>query len=244
MGPCRKELADRHQGTTKPGKLDSAVRRAKKLVELFVYKSLAHFCHSAWTLEEYRTGMRPGEIMCPFFGRDYYPAVVFHRSEDKSDKLGFVSATYKSRIGFYAEQASRLFQMAVDADIFTYDLYMKRAQLSELEIPGTVVLVDESQDVDGCQIDWAARAQVELYGKLVYVVGDPAQAIYGFRGAKSQHLMDLPSDRRLFLTGSFRFGQSITNVANLVLFAKRHSDHTSKLWNPATRSWRWKNWDP
>jgi hypothetical protein len=81
-------------------------------------------------------------------------------------------------------------------DIRTYDIEVKRAQLFQLEIPGTILLVDESQDMDGCQVDWVARQQVG-FGAHVYVVGDPAQTIYGFRQAKSQHLMDLNADKSL-----------------------------------------------
>lgn len=79
---------------------------------------------------------------------------------------------------------------------------MKRTQLEQLPIQGFLILIDESQDMDACQIDWAARQQYEK-GSIVYVVGDPAQAIYGFRGAKAQNLMDLPSTESPFLTGSF-----------------------------------------
>jgi superfamily I DNA/RNA helicase len=59
---------------------------------------------------------------------------------------------------------------------------MKRAQLLGLRIPGTLLLVDESQDMDGCQVNWSAKQQV-VFGTHIYVVGDAAQTLFTFRGA-------------------------------------------------------------
>mmetsp|Transcript_9504 Transcript_9504/g.19151 ORF Transcript_9504/g.19151 Transcript_9504/m.19151 type:complete len:119 (+) Transcript_9504:784-1140(+) len=73
---------------------------------------------------------------------------------------------------------------------------MKRAQLAGGEIPCSILLVD----MDGCQIAWVIRQQVKKFGKQVFAVGDPAQTIYGFRGAKSKFLMQLPYTRSFKLT--------------------------------------------
>jgi DNA helicase-2/ATP-dependent DNA helicase PcrA len=79
------------------------------------------------------------------------------------------------------------------------------------------VLVDEYQDVN--------RVQVEIVGLLapdgrgLTVVGDDAQAIYGFRGADACHLQDLarslPSATVVCLESNFRSVQPILDVANL-----------------------------
>ena len=50
--------------------------------------------------------------------------------------------------------------------------------------------MDESQDCDGCQIAWLCSC---ARSRQVFFVGDAAQSIYSFRGAKSQLLMQLRS---------------------------------------------------
>jgi hypothetical protein len=95
-------------------------------------------------------------------------------------------------IGFYAAQATRLFELAMEQNRFTFDLSMRRALLSKAPIPGSLILVDEAQDIDACQVHWAIQTQIQ-HGSLVYVVGDTTQRIYGFCGAHSQKLVDLES---------------------------------------------------
>eukprot|EP00729_Bicosta_minor_P008944 gene8944-27223_t len=126
---------------------------------------------------------------------------------------------------------------------FTYDSVIKQAALwgeDGGEIQGiTALLVDESQDMNPCQIEWLAS-----HGRTmqVYFVGDAAQTIYGFRGARSKSLMGLPATKDFPLTKSFRFGSQIGAAANTILFAKEHSRQTSdgdggpkaagKAWQP------------
>ena len=209
---------------------DYLENRAKEQVEFFVYKSLTHFCQSNWTLETYRSGAP--------FNRDYYPARIFHGIHGKGMEYCFDPRVYnnKEKIGFYADQACRLWEIIIKENIRSFDTEMKRAQLLGLQVPGSILLVDESQDMDACQVDWISRQQVN-FGTHVYVVGDPAQAIYGFRGAKPQFLMNLSSDVDKMLTESWRFGNGICRVANLILYAKEKSDQTSRDHNGKHKNW-------
>lgn len=71
-------------------------------------------------------------------------------------------------------------------------------------------------------------------------VGDRHQAIYGFRGA-SNAMELIPSDETFYLTGSFRFGNEVAEVANRILDLKGDVVHLrglgrkarSVLWLPA-----------
>ena len=61
-------------------------------------------------------------------------------------------------------------------------------------------------------------------------VGDAAQTIYGFRGAKSTFMKDLDKNpyinKRIIdrtLSTSYRFGKQVEGVANTILFAKANS---------------------
>lgn len=78
----------------------------------------------------------------------------------------------------------------------------------------------------GCQVDWIAK-QCEN-GSHVYIVGDAAQTIYSFRGAKSKYMVQLKGAVDFQLTKSFRFGPTIASMANAVLFSKHKSKQTQR----------------
>lgn len=80
------------------------------------------------------------------------------------------------------------------------------------------VLVDEYQDVNALQVDVvkALRSKDER----LTVVGDDAQAIYGFRAADPRHILDFdqtfPGATTVVLETSYRAGQPLLDVANAV----------------------------
>lgn len=96
----------------------------------------------------------------------------------------------------------------------THDGYLKLFQLSEPDLGYDMILLDEAQDTNP-----VTQALVEIQdGRRVYV-GDEHQAIYGFRGARNAMAI-IRSDEDFLLTGSFRFGPAIANLANAILEAK------------------------
>jgi UvrD/REP helicase N-terminal domain len=196
---------------------------AYKQVLYFLAKTMSHFCRSNYSLEFFRDRSNQQ--------RTYYPAKLYHgpREGRKGEKAGFVG--YENRIDWYADTVCLLWEKL--KDVRTYDMEMKRAQLLGLIIPGSLLLVDESQDCDGCQIDWMSQ-QVQ-HGKQVFLVGDAAQTIYSFRGAKPKFMVALKADSDCTLTTSWRFGPSIAKIANIVLFAKEKSPQSmgyTKTWQP------------
>ena len=74
-------------------------------------------------------------------------------------------------------------------------------------------------------------------GSDVFFVGDAAQQIYGFRGGNSEHFMNIPDAIDLKLTQSFRFGNEIARVANVVLFGKEFSPQTTSEARRKRRQW-------
>src|SRR4051812_19758693 len=80
------------------------------------------------------------------------------------------------------------------------------------------VLIDEYQDVNGLQVD-LARA-MGGYGACVTAVGDDFQAIYGFRSASAEHILDFPSQFQgttvVALERNYRSTQPILDAANEV----------------------------
>jgi DNA helicase-2/ATP-dependent DNA helicase PcrA len=80
------------------------------------------------------------------------------------------------------------------------------------------VLVDEYQDVNTLQVE-ILRALRRQDDRLT-VVGDDAQAIYGFRAADPRHILEFaeafPGSRTVVLETSYRTGQRLLDVANAV----------------------------
>ena len=80
------------------------------------------------------------------------------------------------------------------------------------------VLVDEYQDINALQADIVEALAPESRG--LTVVGDEAQAIYGFRGADARHLREMilscPSATVIRLEQNYRSRQAILDVANAV----------------------------
>jgi DNA helicase-2/ATP-dependent DNA helicase PcrA len=80
------------------------------------------------------------------------------------------------------------------------------------------VLVDEYQDVNALQVEIVRALRPD--GRGLTVVGDDAQAIYGFRGSDARYLhelaISLPGATVIALERNFRSVQPILNLANLV----------------------------
>lgn len=96
-----------------------------------------------------------------------------------------------------------------------HDHYRKMWALTNPRLPADYLLVDEAQDSDGLTMQLIANQA--RAGAQIITVGDPNQAIYGWRGAESA--MDAFGGTRLRLTQSFRFGPAIAAEANVWLRA-------------------------
>tara|TARA_B110000459_G_scaffold110230_1_gene122147 strand:+ start:784 stop:1332 length:549 start_codon:yes stop_codon:yes gene_type:complete len=114
----------------------------------------------------------------------YYP-VQKHYREIAADpqKKGSEISEWEAE-EFYCECCQRLWKMLrVDASgkspsgKYTYDSVMKQAQLMKCQATTRAILMDESQDLTACQVDWmkGQRNPVGDYPKQVFFVGDPHQ---------------------------------------------------------------------
>lgn len=102
----------------------------------------------------------------------------------------------------------------------THDAYLKLMQLASPELPYDYIMLDEAQDSNPAVLDLVQKQTC-----VQILVGDPHQAIYGFRKAVDAMTM-AKSDITLELTGSFRFGSEIADFANSLLVMK---GETSKI---------------
>lgn len=105
---------------------------------------------------------------------------------------------------------------------FTHDYYLKLVSMARPQFteclglpPGSVIFFDEGQDSRPC-VTGMLHAQQNM--QLV-VVGDSAQAIYGFTGARDAlpRFSARPGTVTLPLTTSWRFGPAIADAANTTL---------------------------
>lgn len=93
-----------------------------------------------------------------------------------------------------------------------HDIYLKLWALSKPAIPADFILFDEAQDADPLMMGILTQQP-----RQVIYVGDAHQQIYEWRGAVNA-MKKLPLPQTL-LTQSFRFGDNIADVANLLLKA-------------------------
>mmetsp|Transcript_27674 Transcript_27674/g.65824 ORF Transcript_27674/g.65824 Transcript_27674/m.65824 type:complete len:1040 (+) Transcript_27674:188-3307(+) len=216
-----------------PNDTEAKIKSRTKMVTdkalFYARKAFVFFCHSKKTLAELKDRNNKK--------RHYYPVTCEFCEGGKACKLGFPPGIYNKEKSweFFADLAVEIWEKVTRDGIKTYDIEMKRAQLRRIKIPCSVLLVDECQDLDECQVDWVSGQA--RHGTHLYFVGDAAQCIYGFRGAKSSYVMKLDCiDRQL--TKSWRFGPDVARIANIALFAKENSPQTSKassynpLWKP------------
>ncbi len=153
------------------------------------------------------------------------PSVHGAISRAKNELIGpdqYPTTTYRDEIvkRVYVEYQKRLIASnAVDFD----DLLMYTARL--LEDNPTVrdkyaqrfrhVLVDEFQDTNLAQ--YALVRQLASFNKNIFVVGDPDQSIYAWRGADWRNVQrfeqDFPDAQTILLEQNYRSHQNILNAA-------------------------------
>lgn len=112
--------------------------------------------------------------------------------------------------------AQKLWRLRTDlrSDVLaTHDTYLKLFQLSKPDLSRYEVLyLDESQDTNAVVLDIFLR---QMGRCRLYAVGDGFQNIYSWRGA--QNAMEQLDWPEASLSKSFRFGQAIGDLADIVL---------------------------
>jgi len=155
---------------------------------------------------------------------------VYSRCVNTRSRLGEVLATEFPWCEPHAESIAGLFRAYVarkrERGQVDFDdlLLLWRAALADDRLgPHMVamfdhVLVDEYQDVNALQVEIVRALRPD--GRGLTVVGDDAQAIYGFRGADARYLHDLAGSLSgatvIALEHNFRSLQPILNLANVV----------------------------
>ncbi|MFE2543614.1 UvrD-helicase domain-containing protein [Actinacidiphila glaucinigra] len=173
-------------GITRPVRIGSRVLGPAGLTSA-IQRTVTRFCHSADPVIE-------RHHVSPLRGLD---------TEDLHAELANVVLPY-ARAAW-----ADLQHPDAGAVRFEHDHYLKIWALSDPKLPAEFVLLDEAQDTNPVleQVLLNQRGHAQLV-----MVGDSAQAIYGWRGAK-----DVMADFdgiALSLTRSFRFGPRLAEEAN------------------------------
>ena len=104
-----------------------------------------------------------------------------------------------------------------------HDTYLKLWQLSKPQLPYDIIYVDESQDSNPVILDVLRQ---QHHCKIVYV-GDHFQSIYQWRQAVNA-MQEIEAPTKL-LSQSFRFGNSIAELATYIIDGKIHIKGTPTI---------------
>lgn len=157
-----------------------------KALSYIVFRTVLRFCYSC------DSDIRPHHV----------PRLRGLEAEDLHGQLVIVVLPY-------ARRAWKDLQNEEGVVRFEHDHYLKMWALQEPKIQADYVLLDEAQDTNPC-VEGIFTSQ-RSHAQLV-MVGDSAQAIYGWRGARD--VMTDFNGKQLSLSQSFRFGPAVAQEAN------------------------------
>lgn len=139
----------------------------------------------------------------------------------------YMEATEASDIIFYGYlyQAKKCFGLDYN-DLIQFTLYIfdenadiRRKWQKRLEY----IMIDEFQDIDALQ--YKLMSVLCDYHKNLFIVGDPDQTIYTWRGANVKYLLDFekeyPTTKTIMMMQNYRSTPQILNVANSLIDKNR-----------------------
>ncbi|NLE02686.1 MAG: AAA family ATPase [Fibrobacter sp.] len=130
---------------------------------------------------------------------------------------GFVQKHYEKIV----DGTRRFLAMMNNSSIeITHEFYLKKFQLASPDLYYDIILFDEGQDASPVMLD----VFLNQHKTTRIIVGDPHQQIYGWRFATNA--LDRIDYQRYDLTTSFRFPQSIADLALSILQWKKHLNST------------------
>lgn len=152
---------------------------------------------------------------------DYYLDMIGMSLEALREK--YLNATTTNDIIFYGYlyQEKKCFGLDYN-DLIKFTLYIF-TQNADIRLKWQkrleYVMVDEFQDIDGLQYE--LMEALCGYHKNLFIVGDPDQTIYTWRGANVGFLMDFdkhfPSTKTIMLLTNYRSTPQILSVANSLI---------------------------
>ena len=166
------------------------------------------------------------EVRKTFTHRNYYLDLMDLSPEALRLKYDLAESVDDILFYGYLYQQKKCFGLDYnDLIIFTLEIFRRRDDLrlkwqERLEY----IMVDEFQDIDGLQHE-LMEVLAAHHGNL-FVVGDPDQTIYTWRGANVKYLLDFDKrfvgTRTVMMNDNYRSTPQITMTANSLISANRH----------------------
>ena len=166
------------------------------------------------------------EIQKLFRKPEYYLDVI-DRTVDELRGL-YEQATSTDDIIFYGYlyQARKCFGLDYN-DLIKFTLYIFRRHeeiLHKWQERLEYIMIDEFQDIDGLQYE--LMEVLQGYHHNLFVVGDPDQTIYTWRGANVRYLLDFdrnfPGTQTIVLSKNYRSTPEILDAANSLIRKNRN----------------------
>ena len=165
------------------------------------------------------------EIQKLFKKPEYYLDMITMSLDTLHDK--YLAATDTRDIIFYGYlyQEKKCFALDYN-DLIKFTLYIfsqneeiKRKWQKRLEY----IMIDEFQDIDGLQYE--LMETLCAYHKNLFIVGDPDQTIYTWRGANVRYLMEFdknfPGTKTIMMNENYRSTPEILAVVNCLISRNR-----------------------
>lgn len=138
------------------------------------------------------------------------------------DNVEFNKSKYVREVLKYAKKLWKERKNPDSQVLATHDTYLKLYQLSSPDLSKyEIIYLDEAQDTNSCVLDIISK---QNKSKIV-LVGDEHQQIYAWRG--SVNAMKEFEAETAYLSKSFRFGQNVADLANVIInkdFLVGHED--------------------
>jgi DNA helicase-2/ATP-dependent DNA helicase PcrA len=155
-----------------------------------------------------------------------YPEVFVSSSMDEITE-GMRSSNEDERVFFsYLYEQRKSFKLDFDDMIMVMLHVLKTNESVRLKWQERMqyVMVDEFQDVSGT--NYAVAEILSDMHKNLFIVGDPDQTIYSWRGAQVRFILDFdkkfPSVKTLFLNANYRSTPEVVGASNALISKNKH----------------------
>lgn len=156
-----------------------------------------------------------------FRNPDYYEDMIALSLEGLKERYDQAAAAEDIIFYGYLYQEKKCFALDYN-DLIKFTLYIFRENegirlkwQQRLEY----IMIDEFQDIDGLQ--YALMEVLCAYHKNLFVVGDPDQTIYTWRGANTKYLMEFdqhfPGTKTILMNTNYRSTPNILRAANALI---------------------------
>jgi len=166
------------------------------------------------------------EIKKTFTEPNYHHDLIYQSAEILKDK--YLKATETDDIIFYGYlyQQKKCFGLDYnDLIMFTLHIFEENEEIRQKwQKRLAYIMIDEFQDIDDLQYN--LMQVLCQYHKNLFVVGDPDQTIYTWRGARVAYLLDFaktyPSAQTIMMMDNYRSTPEILSAANSLIAKNKH----------------------